>query len=195
MDQTLQELWNKTMDYGYEVRKSKKDGLESWQPLKKEYANYFIKGYDEGIPVNESFNKIMKKIKYQIGSDEKEHTDVMVSIGKETVDNLDKNHFFVQHFRIPVLEKNKLPVLEKNKLSVVKVLQIAYNAGQYKAEAEKKNYPTTILEFYDENKLNDIETFIDPKIANMEIMMKEKMGGNYYEKYKKYKTKYLALKR
>jgi len=189
MKQTLQELWNKTMDYGYEVRKSKKDGLESWQPLKKEYANYFIKGYDEGIPVNESFIKsqIMKKIKYQIGLDEKEHTDVMVSIGKETVDNLDKNHFFVQHFRIPVLEKNKL--------SVVKVLQIAYNAGQYKAEAEKKNYPTAILEFYDENKLNDIKTFIDSNIANMEIMMKENVGGYYYEKYKKYKTKYLALKR
>jgi hypothetical protein len=186
---TLSDLWIDTMAEGYLVRKNGLDGLESWQPLKKKYTGMYIDDYKDGIPVKKKYLSIAKN-KYIIGSDKTDHKDSKFKIGDINLDNrIEAHHFYIQHFRIPNLEKNKL--------SVLKLLQIAYNAGQFKSE--RKNNPiycNAFIKFYDKNKLNQIETYIDEDLIN-EIPTKDITGGSatddiYYTKYIKYKQKYLS---
>jgi len=188
---TLKKLWKETLDYGYNVRRNNLDGLKSWQDVKSKYSNMYIDGYEKGISMKEYFSFIAKD-KYIPGSDKEEHTKSKFKIGSDELDNtVESHHFYIQHFRIPELEKYKL--------SVLKLLQIAYNAGQFKAESEKNNlsYKKDFVEFYKTNKLDKIDTFIDKKYIDMIPKMKVTGGSKndiYYAKYMKYKGKYLELK-
>lgn len=97
------------------------------------------------------------------------------------------NHFFIQHFRIPKLMNYEV--------SVLKLLQIAYNAGQFKAEREnKKSYSKKILNFYDKYNLDKISAFA--KNISRCVPIKSKLrGGDYERKYLKYKAKYIKLEK
>jgi hypothetical protein len=55
-------------------------------------------------------------------------------------------------------------------------MQIAYNIGQFKAENEKNKYSDNILKYYNDNKLDDINTYIklDNKIDFRIIAMTNK---------------------
>jgi hypothetical protein len=44
-------------------------------------------------------------------------------------------------------------------------MQIAYNAGQFRAEKEKNGYNPIRLKYYDDNKLDQLETYITEPIA------------------------------
>lgn len=189
-NETLVDLWADTLLQGYNTRKNGLDGLKSWQPLKQKYEKMYVIGYENGIPVNAYFS-FMVKDKYIIGSDKLDHKDSIFKIDKNYLANgIEPHHFYIQHFRIPNLESNKL--------SVLKLLQIAYNAGQFKAELEKNNsvYATEFVDFYKNNKLDQIDTYIDAGLANI-IPMTKLTGGvdnSYHKKYIKYKLKYLNAK-
>lgn len=184
---TLNELWNTTLNIGYNVRKNKKDGLKAWQPLKSEYVNYLVDG-KKTLKINKNLDNLENLI-YDIGNDITDHTDVKVKIGSEILDNTTEiHHFFIQHFRIPKMGNYELPI--------IKLLQIAYNAGQYKCEEEKKSYSKTVVDFYNTHKLAEIITYIDADKAQLEISYDMPINkGGCYTKYIKYKSKYLNLKR
>lgn len=159
---SLSDLWNEIKTKGYSVRKNNLNGLSEWQPLKDIFMKMKL---DIGkIPVSNEYRELMYG--YIIGADIENHTDSKFAI----IDNIDKilsavqlnntiesHHFFIQHFRIPFLEDYQL--------SVVKLLQIAYNAGQFKAESEKNDdymiYPREFIQFYEMHNLGEIESFID----------------------------------
>ena len=129
----------------------KRGGQNGWQPLKAKYSN----NSDTGLPLVESFKSI--PIEYTIGNDHKEHSDVKVTVNGVTLDNkIETDHFFIQHFRIPRLN---------NPLTVVKILQIAYNAGQFQAEREKGTYPIAVTEFYDKYKFGELATYVDANLS------------------------------
>lgn len=186
----LHSLWDEIQNYGYNVRKNNLDGLKDWQEPKAKYSKFYIAGREDGIIMNNNFHNIENKIQYIIGQDTKDHQDVIVKIDNIELDNrIDKYHFFIQHFRIPKLENYKL--------SVLKLLQIAYNSGQFKADAEANKHDKKVIDFYYDNDLDKITTFIDEKLVGV-VPEQIKVGGdynyNYKRKYYKYKTKYLKLK-
>jgi hypothetical protein len=55
----INKLWQEIIDIGYETRKNNKNGLEIWQPLKKQYQNYDMK-----FVINTSFINLTKEIIY-----------------------------------------------------------------------------------------------------------------------------------
>lgn len=146
-------LWVQTYNKGYDVRKNKKNGLDEWQPLKNKYALYNFATYKNGIPLKKSFRILCEKIKYSHNENDIDHNYVTVNINDIILDNIDRNHFFVQHFRIPIMGKFILPV--------VKILQIAYNAGQFKSDVENKQHDQTVVNFYNKYELGNINTYIE----------------------------------
>jgi hypothetical protein len=117
-------------------------------------------------------------------------------------DTWEKNHFFLQLARIP---KNN------PELNLLRVLQISYNIGQLLAI--KNKYSREGLEYFLTNKLENIESYINIDKCNYDKLIlqnineeikkiisgdNDMMGGGqneniYYNKYLKYKTKYLKL--
>ena len=51
-------------------------------------------------------------------------------------------------------------------VSIIKLLQIGYNIGQFKAENERKPYNDKLLKYYNDNNLDNISTYIKIKIDN-----------------------------
>lgn len=178
---SLHDLWNKTYEKGYEVRKSGKNGLNEWQPLKKEYMEILK---DTKFPVKGEIKENVEKYLI-IGDDKQDLQDCKFKYNDSTLDNkIDYHHFFIQHFRIPYLEGYDL--------SVLKFLQIAYNAGQLKASFENGDYDNmpNIKKFYNDHKLDQPDTFVKKDSLNILIGGKK----DYRHKYLKYKLKYMKLK-
>jgi len=151
MDQ-IKTDWESTKAHGYNVRKDYlttktqyQSGIREWQPLKNHFALYpqifdLSKNYPRNYP-------------YALGCDTEDHSDSMFVLKTITLHNEhEQDHFFIQHFRI-------VELCEK-KLSYVKLMQIAYNAGQFKAQNEVRKYRKEVMSYYDENKLSELETYI-----------------------------------
>ncbi|XWV25209.1 hypothetical protein QJ856_gp0563 [Tupanvirus deep ocean] len=189
MSQNLTDIWNEIVDVGYKTRSKRQNGLAAWQPYKAKYLNVIIEGYEKGIPVKNSFIDFSESLDYQY-NDIKEHTDVILKFADQVLNNtIETNHFLIQHFRIPRLEKYNL--------SVLKTLQLAYNIGQLKAVFEKENvYSNELKKLYYKTKLDNISTYITADAQNKAIIDKKNIqnGGTYYDKYIKYKKKYINLK-
>lgn len=150
----MEKLWMKFVDFGYNIRRQKLDGLQSWQPYKKEYSEYIFSNHKEGILMKKKFINFLKSLSYHF-TDSREHNDVVIIFGIDIMDNkIETDHFIIQHFRIPKLENYKL--------SVVKFCQLAYNIGQTKAVFEFENvYDDSVKKFYYQNQLDSIETYFE----------------------------------
>jgi len=149
---SLLELWKDTLQTGYYVRKNKSDGLASWQPLKVKYST--------NNTVYQLSDKIIGLINccFKKGVDTMEYTDCsVVLLGESSIaikNGSDIPHFFVQHFRIPFMAGGK-------EISFFKLMQIAYNAGQFRAASEESNaYDCHTKNFYSDNKLDNLETYV-----------------------------------
>jgi hypothetical protein len=143
----INKLWQEIIDIGYETRKNNKNGLEIWQPLKKQYQNYDIK-----FVINTSFINLTKEINYSHKLLDDDHKNVTIIINYTMLDNtIPDEHFLIQHFRIPIMENFNLQLF--------KLLQIAYNIGQSKALFEMKKYNQDIIDFYMKNKLDKLITY------------------------------------
>jgi hypothetical protein len=145
---TLNELWNEVFKFGYNVRRTNKNGFQMWQPVKEKYS----RDNKKYTVTNGNIKKFATAFLKVDNSDEDNIKYSFEHCEFTLIDETECGHFFIQHFRIPLAEKYEL--------TLVKILQIAYNAGQFKAEREKGIYSMTILNFYDDNKLGQIETFI-----------------------------------
>jgi hypothetical protein len=151
------------METIYKLRKKNPnyDGKEFWQPLKKIL--------DEEI-YGEKWKKINKKLESDIMKLPEYYID-----GYENRYIIEINHFLIQHIRIP---KNEKPSLKK-------IIQIALNAGQYKALGKDKIIGDRS---YKKIKMDKLETYltngdiksISDKITNELVKIVEK----YLNKYK-----------
>jgi len=237
---TLREIWNNVKSIGYNVRISNKNGLNEWQPLKYKYSIYML---PEGkkMEVNNVIRQLARS-RYivdianianiadsnnvQVNSNVNSKVNSKFVIDSITLDNtIDFHHFFIQHFRIPIMNDFKL--------SILKFAQIAYNAGQYEAAKQQNLYDTIVNMFYIDHKLGDPETYvsgdwleyfvIDGSKAQRMIFsysydnrdnqdnqdqtkfnyfnktsaaaVDNKKSNPNYKNYVKYKSKYLALKK
>jgi hypothetical protein len=143
----VSDLWNEIINRGYIVRSTSLDGLSEWQPLKQKYEQY----QKYSFIISNHIQNLVKSY-YKTPNNDTEHNHAKLIIGNCELDtNKETEHFIVQHFRIPAQKCFKL--------SLVKVLQIAYNIGQFKAEQEKGTYHDKIISFYRQHKLSLFETY------------------------------------
>lgn len=173
-------IWDEVVQFGYSIRKLMilmndtefNIGQSSWGLLKDNFKKYhFINSLSETIKSVKIEKDFTKKINYIKKEDDDEHENVIIQIGEITLDNkIEHHHFFIQHYRIIIKEDYKL--------NVQKLMQIAFNVGQYKAHNELKpeDY-SEIHAFYKENKLNDIETYIGSK----KYTIKKNITGGYFK--------------
>jgi hypothetical protein len=147
--QSLQEIWVYAYNAGYICRKSSKDGLATWQPLKRQFSAEEYKNCE--LPISDKILSLMNQL--VVGDDEADLTDSHITInGQLYANTVEKYHFIVQHLRIPYLNKTSL--------TICKFAQIAYNAGQAKAEHENGGYDAELWKFYEENELGNWRTYI-----------------------------------
>jgi hypothetical protein len=159
----LSQLWHETYNFGVHVRKNNKDGFVEWGPLKTKYSKYYIANNDDGIPLLDSFKEFEEKLVYNLEINDLDHLNVVMEINSKIMNNKD-HHFFIQHFRIPKMFNYKL--------TVVKLLQIAYNAGQLKADMDDNRYDGDIISFYTQNSLYDIKTYVAENFIEEVIIVK-----------------------
>jgi len=154
----INNIWDSVIEYGYDIRKmsiNTNKGLDFGQPawglLKNKFDKYIFKIND--IP-NEKINCILEDNGFTYNKNDDKTEIENITINTINLNNdIEHEHFFIQHYRIPILENREL--------SVKKLMQIAYNIGQFRAEQERKSYPVKQLTYYRDNKLDSLSTYID----------------------------------
>ena len=144
----LKELWPVFLAIGYQVRVHNLGGQQAWG-----HCKVWIGEKCEGFPPVEvtspTLKRLMEEHYHPAGDEEILST---FTLGGLTLNNqVEIEHFFIQHFR--------LVHQQHYKLSAMKLLQIAFNAGQFKAEYERGEYNEHLVKFYNENKLGEYETY------------------------------------
>ena len=145
MDLLILNLWESIIKYGYRTRISNLNGLKRWNQVKEIFPDY--------------------KIEWKNNTD-KIYND-LINLGvvsTETSENSglshtewERHHYLLQHGRI---------IAKNPEGSLLRLLQIGYNIGQFKAENERKPYNDKLLKYYNDNNLDNISTYIKIKIDN-----------------------------
>jgi hypothetical protein len=192
----MEELFDLIKEYGYKVRKNRLDGLKSWSVIKNHLQN------NENIKCEWKFTKTQLYEMYNFIHDVLNMKGEENDIGNENEhpkhNEWEKCHFFLQLIRI---QKN-------NDCNILRLCQIAYNIGQFKAEYSDTIYTSDIKSYFEENNLDYVDTYVNvdcfnevykdiiSNIINIIKSLCNQYGGNndYYFKYLKYKQKYLHLK-
>lgn len=121
--------------YGDAIRSSGLSGLDSWNKVKIL------------IPYQELEWRSNAKTFY--------HSMRLMGVTGDDSDEVtsewEVHHFLIQHGRI----------VKKNDASLLRLLQIAYNAGQFNASVSSQTYTDEMRSFYRQNKLNNIESYVD----------------------------------
>ena len=163
-----------------EQNKEDIDGRVIWNEIQGRVKHIDIKGLEyrkELKPIYEKMDHVIDK--YEMRASE------MVPIS---------NHFFMQL-------KNLVDTKSNFQIELYRILQIAYNIGQLSIFIERGKLQQDIVDFVEEHKLLDLDTYIS--LENQQIINERylryfnidmKGGSYYYSKYLKYKTKYLQLK-
>ena len=160
----FQELFDLGIKYGYESNSRNLNGLESWNYIKNkldsakmcEWAITRIFPDGEVVyDINKIYSKIHNELKmYGEDNDEKIH--------KISHENWERAHYVLQTARIP----------KKSDCSIQKIVQIAFNIGQYMGDNEKKTYNKNVNKFIELNKLNKVKSYVnlDTCIPSYEIL-------------------------
>jgi hypothetical protein len=148
MARSLKDYWYEVYHYGYRVRMYEPEsGMERWQFYKNLYSSI-----PDQIQMSSGYKKLFESVKYKPAGIE--DVDATVTIAQhEYINNVEKFHFLVQLFRIPKLSNFRVPF--------IKALQIAYNAGQLQALIDKDEYDQELVDFINENRLNEITTYFE----------------------------------
>jgi hypothetical protein len=153
----IQKYWNYAKKCGYDIRKSGKDGRQGWHNLANEFK--VISNNSKSFTLNK---KIKELIQLTYVNDElsEDQINSAVKINEKVyIQNcIEKYHFIVQHMRIPFIV---FKTTGSYNLPFIKLMQIAYNCGQYKALEEANEYDPEIVNFYNTNKLDQLSTFIN----------------------------------
>jgi len=145
MDLLILNLWESIIKYGYRTRISNLNGLKRWNLVKEIFPDYSIEWKND---TDKIYNDIIN----------------LGVVSTETSDNSglshiewERHHYLLQHGRI--IHKNP-------EGSLIRLLQIGFNIGQFKAENERKPYNDKLLKYYNDNNLDNISTYIEIKIDN-----------------------------
>ena len=169
MNSLIYELWEITIKYGYDTRKNKKDGLERWNYYKKLIPDCKIEWKDATSKIYNDLQRL------GVNADDNETKSGM------THEEWERHHYLIQHGRI---------IYNNPSASLIRLLQIAYNVGQFKVELEKQIYPADQLQYYILNELNKVTTYINNiKCIPDDLIEKlkeniQKAGLSYMNKHK-----------
>ena len=148
---TFYKVFQGAIDYGYNVRKQKLDGLQKWNELKASLPNVPIgcgwkinwtSGGDDD-DIESLYNYVHNHLGME--GDESDTT-------KHEIKTWERYHFLLQLIRIP--KNNPKPTF-------VRLAQVAYNIGQYMAEAEAEPYSQDVIAFLRDNNLDTMSSYID----------------------------------
>jgi len=139
MNPIIYELWEISINYGYNTRINKKDGFENWNLFKKILPDCKLEWKDT---TNTIYTDL---IALDVNADDDEKKSGFSHAEWE------RHHYLIQHGRI---------IHNNPSGSLIRLLQIAYNAGQFKAELEKRIYPAKQLQYYISHELNRVTTYI-----------------------------------
>jgi len=153
MDPIIYDLWEAYLNYGYLIRKNDQDGLAAWNKLKDSFPSFDL------VWIEKSNLYLQQLIELGVSNEENPEKAGM------TVLEWERNHFLIQHGRI--INQNK-------EGSIRRLLQIAYNAGQFRAELEKNIYPCEQLKYYIVNDLSKVTSYIN-KISKIPDDVIEKL--------------------
>ena len=135
----LQQLFDIIKTYGINTRKNSPiKGLENWNKIKSSLPLF----QTTWLPHVKEMYQHMKEV-LGIIEDEKD------ALSHE---QWEYHHFFLQHVRIPTLNFDQA--------SLMRLMQIAYNAGQYSACLD--HYSAELKKYYIDNKLDCLETYMSP---------------------------------
>jgi len=198
----IQQLFDLAIQYGYESYRNDLDGQESWNKLKDKMNSSKIcewqisRNFSDGRDIN-YIEQIYSKIHDELQMHGEEDDMNKYSITKKVWERF---HFVLQTIRIP----------KNSPCSLQKIIQIAFNIGQYMVANENMNYSPEVNEFITSNNLDKVESYIDIHVCKISdelltesiklikttlpTLHKGGMNKNYYTKYLKYKNKYLYLR-
>ena len=157
----LQQLFDIIKTYGINTRKnSPSKGLENWNKIKEVLPSIQI----QWLPHVKEMYRYMKEV-LDIIEDEPVVEDKSSPNAPPIRDEKDAlnhaqweyHHFFLQHVRIPTLNFDQG--------SLMRVMQIAYNAGQYNVCLD--HYSADLRKYYIDNKLDCLETYVSPDSITM----------------------------
>jgi hypothetical protein len=203
----MEKLFNKVIEYGKYVRENNLNGLNAWNDIKRLF-NLEINcpkwniirniGDKETSDIEQIYSYVYNNLDMRGEDSDDDKSSQMRHLLWE------KKHFFLKLIRI---------IRNNPEFSFVRLGQIAYNIGQISVYINSD--PIYIGEpqaYYYSNKLNELESYVDidsceidsVKLEELEKQidgklneLKElKIGGklNHYNKYLKYKQKYLKLR-
>ena len=143
------ELWVLVVEYGHEIRRKNVNGLEAWNKIKPLFEKVSVVGEWK----EECCLKYYDEMKEILGVIEDE----------KGIDKLvwEKNHFYLQHGRIPYLNQST-PTLTR-------LMQIAFNDGQLYYEMITSNDPFYTKEwkdYYDTHNLGECKTYMSDGVLN-----------------------------
>lgn len=140
----LRSLWEFTTNYGSCVRINGLDGLKKWEEMKNVLPTH---GDIGGNWICLDIFLVMTKYLHL----PVELEDVKIDDKQIQKATWEKYHFYVQHGRIP----------RSTGVTLVRLMQIAYNKGQYRATLKKENfYSEELLAYYELRKLDDFQTYV-----------------------------------
>lgn len=138
---SLQQLLILCASYGKKVRNANADGLKSWNELKAVIPKITL-----GKKWNE---KLFSMYRYKIDN----LNIVEENDGTLTHEEWEAQHFFLQHSRIPTLNKDEV--------NLIRLMQIFYNMGQFLSLCDKNKYSEKILSYYCSNELIKLSTYLN----------------------------------
>lgn len=153
MNTTVYDLWKSILTYGENTRVKNLDGLKSWNRMKDILNQNIIMGKWK-IEAYDLYDNII-----DLGLVDKQPKNM-------THETWEKNHFYIQHGRIP--KNNKMEP------TLTRLLQIAYNGGLLKQVMITENdkiYNDNMKDFYLSNNLDEAETYMEKCV--LELMSKE----------------------
>ena len=203
----MEKLFNKVIEYGKYVRENNLNGLEAWSDI-KDLFKLDIKcpkwniirniGGKETSDIEEIYSYVYANLDMRGEESDDDKSNQITHLLWE------KKHFFLQLIRI---------IKNNPEFSFVRLGQIAYNIGQISVYIDSDPiYRGGQLAYYYSNKLNKLESYVNidsckidsDKLEELEKQIDKKLnelkelkkGGNlnHYNKYLKYKQKYLKLK-
>jgi len=198
------QLFNSVIEYG-KITKSNKntststDGLTNWNNIKKYMNDSKLCNWTINIVFNDGKKSSDIQQIYDYVHDNL-HMKGDDLDPKSNMESWEPAHFILQLIRIP----------KNNQCSIQRLLQVAFNIGQYYAVLDNPIYNSIytpdVIQYFTDNKLSDINSYInlDQCITSIDSSLLQKIidGVNseldqlqFKSKYLKYKSKYLAIKK
>lgn len=140
--------WTKACEMGYRACETDR-GLEVWTNHKHEFVKDIL------YKLNPSYLELLTSLCIDKKTDNKPDDDIVIHFDDFTLTNQGPEHFIMQMFRIALLNK------KDNTLSYQRVMQIAYNIGQFTKASEKSIYKDKkLVDMCVKNNLTSMETYL-----------------------------------